>query len=545
MLEPSPEQPPTPRWYLTFADVPIAFFWGLMFWVLNKASLPNGDLWGHVVYGSWILDHGSLPTDDPMMPLAAGIGVVDDTWLSQVILAAVEGAGGFDWLSNLFAVLVVVTYLFLARACYLVSGSKWVASAGVLAALYLAWERSATFHAETFGALCFAVLLWLVAGSGAGTGDRPPRRSLWLAVPALFVLWANLHPSFVFGLAVLGCCVAGRIVDVGRDARSVGRVLEDRALRRWLVLGELAAAATLVNPYGLGLILHVMGWAPQGIPRGPQGWQLSLQGGSGLALVLSFLLFAVLAASGGRKTPAAHVLLLVFFAAAAAAAARDAAWYAPVFAVVSMPLWSDAWSRWRAARGRRQEPADAGPPGCLGRSRIHTLVCAMILGTAFVLSPLGLGLFWGLSRTVGQILHPSTPLGVTGYLQANPPSGQIYNPLGWGDWLAFDGPPGLAPFVTSRVEQVPYPVWTGYQRLQQAGYEWERILRRFRIDTVVAETGSRLARALRFTDGWSLAYDDFQAQVFVRVPLTGEVREAPPDEAGDAGETHDEETSDE
>jgi hypothetical protein len=244
-----------------------------------------------------------------------------------------------------------------------------------------------------------------------------------------------------------------------------------------------------------------------------------------------------------RKTPAAQVLLLIFFAAGAASAIRMFAWYAPVFALVSVPLWAEAWSRFRTSGGRPPAPAggDAGRGGCLGPSLIHTMICLVVLWAAFTFSPLGLGLLAGVSRSSGQLLHPATPMGVTGWLRANPPAGQIFNPQAWGDWLVFEGPPGLAPFITSQIDQVPIPVWRSYQRLQQAGYEWERILRRFRIDTVVLDAVAQrqLARAIRFTDGWSLPYDDGRAQVFVRVPVTGEAREAPPDldiDAGDAGE---------
>ncbi len=516
-----------PRWFLSLAHVPLAFLWGLFFWVLNNTSLPSGDLWGHVLYGSWILDHRALPFEDPVMPLAAGIELVDDTWLSQVILAAVERAGGFEWLSHTFALLVLTTYVLLARACTLASGSKWVGTAGTLAALYLAWNRSTTFRAETFGALCFAVLLWLIVSSGGFGDDRRLRRwRLWLGIPVLFVLWANLHPSFVYGLAVLGCSFLGRAVDIARQSSSVGRVLADRGLRRRLLVAELAAAATLLNPYGIDLLLHVMGWTPQGVPRGPQGWQLAIQGEAGVALVLSWLLFTALFFTVDRKTPAAHVLLLIFFAAGAASAVRMLTWYAPVFALVSMPLWAAWWNRLRVWRGGLG--ADAGAAGCAGPSLIHTMVCVLVLWLALTLSPLGLGLVTGFSRSTGQLLHPSTPMAVTGYLRANPPQGQIFNPQAWGDWLAFEGPPGLALFITSRVGQVPHPVWRSYQRLQQAGYEWERVLRRFRIDTVVVDAASQrlLARAIRFTDGWSLAYDDGRAQVFIRDAVAGSDAEA-------------------
>ncbi len=539
--EPEAEPQGLPSWFLSLSDVPLAFLWGLFFWVLNNLKLPSGDLWGHLIYGSWILDHRALPEQDPVMPLAEGIPVVDVTWLSQVFLAAVERAMGLEGLSHLFALMVLVTYVLLARACYLVSGNKWVAHAGTFAALYLVWGRSTTLRAETFGALCFAALLWWIVSSGGAGEQRKLRRwRLWLGLPLLFALWANFHPSFIYGLAVIGCLCLGRAIDVVRETRSLRPVLADQRVRRWLWLGELSAAATLLNPYGIDLLLHVMEWTPQGVARGPQGWRLSLAGDAGLLLVLTWLLFTILVCTSGRKIPAAHLLLLIFFGAGAASAGRMFTWYAPVFALASMPLWTELWDRLWARRGSRPTVAAGdGGGGCAGPSLIHTMVCVLVLWAAFTFSPLGLGLFSDFSRSTGQLMHPATPLAVTGYLRANPPQGQIFNPRAWGDWLAFEGPPDLEPFITSRMDQVPHPVWRSYQRLQQAGYEWERVLRRFRIDTVVLDAAAQnlLSRALRFTDGWSMVYDDGRAHVFVRNPVAAEVPAPPPETT--------EETSDE
>jgi len=64
-----------------------------LFLTLNYLPLQVTDLWGHVAYGQWIWQHGSMPTADPVSALADGMRVVDTAWLSQVILSAVEPLG--------------------------------------------------------------------------------------------------------------------------------------------------------------------------------------------------------------------------------------------------------------------------------------------------------------------------------------------------------------------------------------------------------------------------------------------------------------------
>ena len=123
--------------------------WRLFFLVLSYVPLRGTDLWVHVNWGRWILEHRSLPMEDPFMPLAEGMAAVDAQWLSQVILAAVEGAGGGEWLSILFALTVLATYLLLARVCYLISGRASAATLGVLGALAVGWSRLTT--PELFG----------------------------------------------------------------------------------------------------------------------------------------------------------------------------------------------------------------------------------------------------------------------------------------------------------------------------------------------------------------------------------------------------------
>jgi hypothetical protein len=172
--------PRPPAWHLAPWHLLVVGFWGAVFYVLNNASLPEPDLWGHVALGRWILEHGTLPSADPFAPLS-GLPLFDTAWLSQVLLGAAALWGGPEALSWLFAATVLAAYLVLARTFYLQCRSLLVAHCGVLIVAAIGWHRTATARPEMFGALCLAVLLWLLVRdrlADADESDALPRRRI-------------------------------------------------------------------------------------------------------------------------------------------------------------------------------------------------------------------------------------------------------------------------------------------------------------------------------------------------------------------------------
>ncbi|NCC37423.1 MAG: hypothetical protein EOM24_36240, partial [Chloroflexia bacterium] len=68
--------------------------------------------------GRWILDHGTLPLDDPTQPLSEGVPIIHGNWLAQVALAAADRLGGPQGVVNLLTVLTVAYMAILARVVY-------------------------------------------------------------------------------------------------------------------------------------------------------------------------------------------------------------------------------------------------------------------------------------------------------------------------------------------------------------------------------------------------------------------------------------------
>jgi hypothetical protein len=486
--------------------------------LLNYLPLRNTDLWGHVAYGNWILEHLALAAEDPWMPLAEGMRAIDTLWLSQVVLATVDTIAGAAGLSNLFAVIVTLTYLVFARVFYLQSQRTGVSLLATLVMLAVGWSRLTTIRPEIFALLAFALLLWLLAHDRARGGTR----LVWIGVPVLFALWANLHGSFACGLLVLACFIGGRAVDVWWQSRSLWTVLTDRPARRWLYLLELAAAATLLNPYGMDLWIEVSRFSLNGNLRDISEWSpLVILGVGGREFALAAVLLLIVMRHSRRHVTAAEVAMLAVFGTLAVAQTRMMGWFAPVFALVLTPHLAEIINRLRPVA--EEEPlfetaaAVAGelPPG---RSWRYTMFCVGMVWVAFAFSGMSRPLLGGPARTDDKLYSDTTPLAAARYLREHPPVGQIYNPQWWGDWLVWQGPAKLEPFAMTHVHLLPRQVWQDYRRISFGEIGWDVLLDRYHVNTLVIDKKNQAALAgmVGRSSNWLTQYADDQALIAVR-----------------------------
>lgn len=527
----------SPRWALGLPHIAACALFAGLFLTANHLPLWFSDLWGHVSYGHWILEHRELPTEDPFVPLAEGVRFQDSSWLSQVIFALVEQAGGAEALTGLYAALFIGANLIYWRMCHVLTGRMWLSLAGTGLILVLASSRVLVIRPETFAVVCCAALLWALAAPRRTPVDPPVEKSRrWycgslVVVPLVMLLWANLHGSFVVGVAILGCHLLGRICDVLIATRSVSAVFFDRWTRRWLVLTELGAAATLVNPYGIDLWIGTLTFGANPNLRSVLEWQpLSMQVPEAIRYILAAVLGIVIIRQSPRRMRGVEVLLLAVFAAAVVFASRMMTWYAAVFVSMLMPHAAAAlavhWPEFVRPVPRQVELRD----GLAGPSFRHTAVCLLIVWVAFALSSFGTPLLGGTPKPAEQLYHPNTPLGISKYLREHPPDGQIWNPQWWGDWLVWDGPPGLRPFMTTNsIHAVPPQVWSDYEVIARGEPGWPNLLDKYNVKTVVIDKKdqARIAEQFRGAPTWKVVYEDDQGVVFVAQP-------APPENDGAA-----------
>jgi len=180
---------------------------------------------------------------------------------------------------------------------------------------------------HVFTLLLLAGSLWVL-----GRDRREPGRGVWLLVP-LTALWANLHAGFVALPASIGVLAAAAAIERRWDLA-----------RRYAALVAACAAASLANPYGIGLHRHVLEYLRSDWIREAVDEFQSPRFRSESSVHFEILLFGSLLAAAAllRKARTGEALLVLAWAHAALVSVRNV----PVFAVVASPILAAEASRW-------------------------------------------------------------------------------------------------------------------------------------------------------------------------------------------------------
>lgn len=483
---------------------------GVLFCVWSFRTIAHTDVWGHLSYARWLWQHGTFPATEPLMALAVGVPFMDTAWLSQLIGFGMYSGFGVVGLQFLYAAAVTTAVGILAFAVFHRTNSVTAALLGVGAFLWVDYQQFLIVRPQLVGVICFVSVLVLA------TSVQWDRRH-WLLIPAVFALWANCHGSFPVGLLLLGTLWFGRVVDVYRRTGRIRMVLADRPMRRLLLVTELAAAAVLLNPYGIGLYGEVLNVAGNPNLRDLVEWDaLTLRMSQGQAAAVVAFVLVCLYRTTPRRIGTAEVLLLTGLGVSALWSSRLIVWWAPVAAYY---LAIHAAASWKRRYGHEYEESPRGG--------LWTVVSLGLAWISFAYTPFGVVLLHGQpaeaearQERFEKSVSMDTPLGPTDYLRRNPPQGQVFNTYEWGDYLLWAGPKEIQVFVASHAHLIPEEVWQDYMQIAHAAGNWSDRLDRYGVNTVVVDKRYRsaLIRGLEeLPETWTKAYEDRNGVVFNRV----------------------------
>ncbi|MBS0205866.1 MAG: hypothetical protein JSS49_23445 [Planctomycetes bacterium] len=461
------------------------------------------DVWGHLSYGRLIWETRSLPATEPLMPLARGVDFVDTAWLSQILGYVTMKTLGIAGLQGLYAISVTICTSLLVAQTYRTTRHGWFSLLAMVSFLVIAWSPLAIIRPQMAGLACFVMLLTRVS-------SRRLHRSDWLLIPLLFTVWANLHGSFMIGLFLLGSVTIGRAFDLFRRTGSVSAILRDHRSRRNLLLLELACAAVLLNPYGIGIYTSALQIASNPNLNDLIEWHpLGLKEARGTIFGTVAIALAILYRSSPRRVRSWEVLALVVLGWSALTTSRMLVWWAPVAALLLAIHGHAVWRRWRRQPVVGEAPVRAGK---------WTVVVVGLIWIFFAYSPLGVRLVHGKVTRLERVVSPDTPLAVVEYLRMTRPQSQIFNTYEWGDFLQWAGPGKLKVFVNSHAHLVPRDVWQAYMQISEAQTGWEETLDRYGVNVVVVDNANRAAliKKLKENDKWWLDFEQDGQVVFVR-----------------------------
>ncbi|WP_020468306.1 hypothetical protein [Zavarzinella formosa] len=286
----------------------------LAFFSLVRYPLWHTDVWAHAKYGEAYLklgffDHEPLsPFTDHEAPFA------HVAWLSQVLYFKLYKFGEIFALSsegrlasgaealNLFHFLMMMARFTLTWLMFRRFGGS-NAWAAVCLGLYLLASGLGTAiqRPQAFGLFFMTVLLYSLSSPRLSRG--------WMVgLPLMFGLWANMHGTFVVGLAVLGLHTLGRTIERG---------FADSETRQLVTVGVLSFLATMVNPHGPALYWHIVAFSGHPNLKTMSEWlpmTFKLEGGTHWPYIMSLVLLAFIWFLGRRKVGAAGWLVALPFA---------------------------------------------------------------------------------------------------------------------------------------------------------------------------------------------------------------------------------------
>lgn len=448
------------------------------FFLTNEA---DNDLWGHVFFGRTILATRMIPRVDTLAYTTAGRPWVDHEWLSQVVMGVLYGSiGPAGLVIAKFAVAASAFALVLARLCRRATEPTIRGITGLFAIAAMA--RGFGIRPQVLTYLLVALLLLLLDDYQRG------RRGVLWCLPAVFLLWANLHGGFVLGLSILGLFACADLLG------------QNRSPRPWFVL-LASAAVTALNPYGPRLLLYV--WNELGRAHPISEWQRATFGAEHLAFFGMLVLFlASLPFARDWRRHGWEVLLTLGIGLLAVRHQR----HTPVFALcVAAPLASQLENARQWVAQRSAVSFSSASRRLLGAAVIALAVTQLWL-TAMHYRHYGAQIFFN---------PMEYPVVAVRAMQQSGARGNIAVPLDWGEYVLWFLAPQVKVSLDGRFATVfPERVVEDNFNFFLGARGWRRLLEDYPTQAALLPAGSPCP--VRSLPGWRLVYRDRQAELYVK-----------------------------
>jgi hypothetical protein len=433
---------------------------GIVFLLTSFHRLNHTDLWGHLNFGRWIAEHGTLPTVDPFASTPVNQPMLHSAWLSQLIGYEVQHIFGNEGLALGHCLLVMLTGVVLMVAVAkrgAPAPTVWVAC---IMYFVLGLPVLGTIRPQLFGML--AAALTLLACS-----ILPTRRTPLFWLPVVFALWSNLHGSVLMGLAILGLFALGLTYELWQEfAGDIAKIKSDaRFLRVWMAVG-LALVGSFVNPHGPLLLVRTIFFGEHAALQYISEWRaLTPNSLTGVLMIFSVGLAGYLFKFSPRKWTAYEILLLAFFGLMTLPAIRMLAWWTLVCPFVLVPHMAAYWAAWRE---KNELPAEIEDEP----TAMRTLIALGFVFMITVLAPPTYSIVSGQARGPAENLVRDTPIYVADEVTRRNLTGTFVAPMDWADYLVWQTHGELKPLVYSHVHLTNKETWDEYIKIYTADPSW-------------------------------------------------------------------------
>jgi hypothetical protein len=222
--------------------------------VFDSGSVADPDIWWHLRNAEVLVQTHAVVTQDFYSFTAAGSRWINEAWLGELPYYF-----GWQWLGirGIYLVMLFETELILLGVFGLAQLSCRNVKASFVASWLAVWLATVSFGPRTLlaGWICLVAELCILELFRQGKDWS------WCLVP-LFVVWANLHGSWLIGI-VLFCVFCGCGLVTGEWGRVVATRWTVPQTKKLAMVGSLSIAGLFLNPYGYHLVCYPFNFAFQ------------------------------------------------------------------------------------------------------------------------------------------------------------------------------------------------------------------------------------------------------------------------------------------
>jgi hypothetical protein len=511
-IEGRPRRTTSPAWFrflapsttdLIFITLLVAMSGG----ALSSRLLGDASIGWHIRNGEQMLQTHSVTRTDPFSVTMGGQTWYAWEWLYDVVIARIHLGFGLNGVVFVTAAIIALTFALSLRFC-LRRGADLPVTA-LLLALSLGASMIHLFARPH-------VLSWLFTVIWFQVLDGSESRRLWW-LPASMLLWANVHGGFVVGFILLGMYMLSDAILYYRCREAEERRTLVSRLRALGSVTALSLAASLINPYGYGLHVHVYRYLSSRWLMNHIDEFLSpnFHGVAQQCFVAILLITIVALAVSHSKPSLARIFVMLFAAYSGLYASRSLPVSSLLLTLIVAPLLTQAFadarsnarlslrvreflSRWHSLTARIRD-VELGFRGHLWP------VVAVLLG---VLACAQQGRI-GSRQVMNAGFDPRhLPVQAAEVIARTGVHDPIFCLDSWGGYLIYRLYPQNKVFVDDRHDLYGEEFLKDYLEAIRLAPEWEKFLDEKHVNWVLLPAESSLANMLRETSKWELVYRD-------------------------------------
>lgn len=453
-----------------------ALFAGLAGFALAAFSpglLNDGDTYWHIRAGEWMLAHHAVLRSDVFSTTMAGAPWHTQEWLAEIVMALTWRLRGWAGIHLVFAVCAGLTASVVGFHV-----RKRVDMIPALLTVVLGLCCITTSLLARPHMLALPLLAIWTAGLAAAR-EKKEAPTCWL-VP-LIPLWANLHGSFAFGLALAGALGVEAVIEA-RDRK--------RAAMRWTLFLLAATVSAMATPFGFHTMLFPFQLSGmQGLAFIGEWQQADFSHLSPFAITLLVGFFVL--GSGKVKVPPLRLLLLIGLVWLAMSHTRHQMLLGVTAPILLAPFLGKGWP------AREQAP-----------SRLLGPVAAVLL-----LAMIGARLMFPVARGDGPVTPASALAHVPQSLRQTP----VLNGYGFGGYLIWNG---VKVYIDSRADLYGDTFLQNYAAIISPDRDMlSQELAAHRTGWTILPAGTPVAKLMDSMPGWERLYSDKIATVHVRAGM--------------------------